>query len=137
MPEAKKDRQELITLKQIWTINFATAVLLLISISVAFISRIDLQKSDKDIILVYVVILIGLYLVVMTTLFYNRIYHWGTKSRLPFYFFATLTAILSFIMLYIMFIYDDEGLSPWKIFFATISGLNFVTYFWGQLSARS
>jgi hypothetical protein len=124
------------TSKNIWTINFATTVLLLVLISGVLISKSDLEKHyDTDIVLIYGVIIIGIYLGLLTNLFYQRIHKWGIKDRLPFHIFNTLTTILSVIILSTLFIYLDRELYfLWDGVFAITCGINLITFFWGHLT---
>jgi hypothetical protein len=117
------------TSKQVWTLNFGTTLFFLLLLIGRGFESINVNSSDKDIIVVYCLILIGLYLVVLSYLFYGRIYK-GTNSKRPFYVLTALTVILSFVVLFQM-IAHVAVFERWTIVILIICGLNVTTYFWG------
>jgi hypothetical protein len=72
-------------IRRVWTLNFAAIVSFLIVLSWWMFQQVNLAKSDKDIILVYLVVVTGIYLVILTYLFFQKIYKWQRKGRTLYY----------------------------------------------------
>lgn len=73
------------TLRKVWTINFGTTASLLVLLLGMSLGSINLRQPDKDIIIVYFAGFIGLYLGLLTYLYYKKIYQWGNPNRNSFY----------------------------------------------------
>ena len=122
------------TVKTIWTLNFATTFLLLTLITLQLLDNLNLTTSDKDIIAVYVAIFTGLFLIYLTYQFYNSIHKWGQKSRRPFYLASLLPFGLSVVLLYENIGGSDINYTTYLVGLLIVSGLNFTTYFWGLIT---
>ena len=117
------------TSRRIWIFNFATTASFFSVVAIALLTRIDLSESDKDIILFYLVVVIGLYLAFLTYLFYQRIYRWGLKKRSPYYvtmLLAVVICVIVFLQLVIRSNGDFTGRTIVVLLFCTV---NVVSYF--------
>jgi hypothetical protein len=123
------------TSRQVWTLNFGTTLSFLVLLIGRGFESINLNSSDKDIIVVYFLILIGLYLVLLSYLFYVRIYK-AKNSKRPFYVLTALTVVLSFVVLF-QVIAHVEVFEWWTIIILIVCGLNVITYFWGLVTNAS
>lgn len=121
------------TAKTIWTLNFGTTFLLLTLLIFMLLNNMSLMTSDKDIIIVYVTIFVGLFIICLTYLFYSSIYKWGQKSRLPFYLTSLLPLGLSGLLLFENLGGADVKYTLYIVIPLVLSGLNFITYFWGLI----
>jgi hypothetical protein len=117
------------TSKQVWTLNFGTTLSFLVLLIGRGFESINVNSSDKDIIVVYCLILIGLYLVVLSYLFYGRIYK-VTNSKRPFFVLTAFPVVLSFVVLF-QIIAHAGVFEWWTIIILIVCGLNVTTYFWG------
>jgi hypothetical protein len=117
--------------RKIWILNFGTTLSFLILLSERFYEGMHLKSSDKDIIIVYLLILIGLYLVIISYQFYYKIYKWGPNRR-PFYILTGLIVLLSFMVL-IQTIAYAEKFESWTIILLLSCGLNVASYLWGLM----
>lgn len=119
--------------RTLWIVNFGASISLLLLLSGVFINRINVSNSDKDVILVYVVLFLGLYMAVVSYSFVKRIYQWKQKSRRPFYFLSLVTVLISFI-LFFKLIESGLDFSFWPLVLFTLSGLTITSYTWGLLA---
>jgi hypothetical protein len=119
------------TLRGIWILNFLTTVSLVTLLALRMLQRVDLDKSDKDIVVVYLVIFLGLYLLLLTYLFYQRIYKWGTKRRGPYFILTLVTTLMSLIILFGVILTAEGYFTIYLMLIVALSGVNVVTYFWG------
>jgi hypothetical protein len=124
------------TAKTIWTLNFGTTSLLLAVITFMLLKNIDLTTSDKDIIVIYVTIFVGLFIMCLTYLFYSSIHRWGQKSRLPFYLTSLIPLGLSGLLLYENLGQVDVNYTTYSVTLLVTSGLNVTTYFWALITDR-
>jgi len=92
------------------------------------------MTSDKDIIIVYVTIFVGLFIICLTYLFYSSIYKWGQKSRILFYLTSLIPLGLSGLLLYENLGDVDVNYTTYIVTLLVISGLNLTTYFWGLIT---
>jgi hypothetical protein len=83
--------------KRIWTTNFVVTASLAILIIGKSLGGIG--ESDKDIIAIYFAIFVALYLMILASLFYRKIYKW-TQNRNLFYITSFIATFSSFIILY-------------------------------------
>jgi hypothetical protein len=119
------------TLRGIWILNFGTTVSLVVFLSLGLLQNVNLDESEKDIIIVYLVAFAGLYLFFLTYMFYQRIYKWGTKRRGPFFISTLLTLIISLIILFQVILTAGGHFTVRLTLISILCGLNIVTYFWG------
>ncbi len=119
----------MIPLRNIWILNFATTVGMLTGMSMLILSSLGFEYSDMG--LFYLVGITGLFIVLLTYLFYRSIYKWGQKSRLPFYLVSLLPLGLSGLLLYENLGDVDVNYTTSIITVLIFSGLNLVTYFLG------
>jgi len=122
------------TAKTIWTLNFGTTFLLLTLLTFMLLNNMNLMTSDKDIIIVYVTIFVGLFIICLTYLFYSSIYKWGQKSRILFYLTSLIPLGLSGLLLYENLGDVDVNYTTYIVTLLVISGLNLTTYFWGLIT---
>jgi len=97
----------------------------------------DLENSDKDIILVFAVFAIGLYLGLLTYLFYKRIFKWETRNQKSFYLVTLPMVIVSLAILFTTITDNDIGDTVWLMSIPLVCGLNVLTFFWGLLTKSS
>jgi hypothetical protein len=131
MPLDRTDNKGLMTLRGIWILNFVTTALSLAILALGLLNRIDLSKSDKDIIIVYLVVLIGLYLALLTYLFYQRIFRWGMKKRTPYYITTLVTVVISLIILLQISLTATGTFTMRLVVVSILCTANVLTYFWG------
>jgi len=98
------------------------------------LNNMNLMTSDKDIIIVYVTIFVGLFIICLTYLFYSSIYKWGQKSRTLFYLTSLIPLGLSGLLLYENLGDVDVNYTTYIVTLLVISGLNLTTYFWGLIT---
>jgi hypothetical protein len=120
-------------LRTVWTLNFAVVALSLITVTFGLLQRIDLNKSDKDIIAVYLAGLVGFYLILEVYLFYQTIYKWKKRKRQPYILTTLLVVILSFIVLGRVLLSMERQFTTRLTVISVFCGLNIITYFWGLL----
>ena len=130
-------RKALMTSRAIWILNFVTTALSLSILAYGLSERIDLSESERDIIVLYLVIVIGLYIALLVYLFYYRIYRWGMKSRSPYYIATLLTAIICLIILFQVMVTSGGNFTTRKVVVLIFCAVNVTTYFWGLYRSRT
>lgn len=130
-------QHSIMTLKNIWTFNFGTTVLLLVLLLWKLLSGMYLEKSDKDIILIFAVFATGLYLGLLIYSFYNRIFKLDAGNKKAFYLLTLPMVIANLIFLFRLVVDNDLGRTVWLTLIPLVCGLNILTYFWGLLTKGS
>lgn len=123
--------------KNIWSSHFGTTALLLVLLSWRIVGELDLETSDKDIILVFALLAIGLYFTVLGYSFCKTLFKGQARNRKSFYILSLPMVITNLIFLFRVIADNNLGITVWWTLIPLLCGLNILTYFWGLLANES
>lgn len=125
------------TKRTIWILNFGTTGFMSLIFIVSAFQRLFLESNDKDTIVIPFTIVILLYLILLTFIFYNKIFKWDKQQRQSFYMTTFPVTGLSVFILFNLgqsVVTRHEDLSTVEALGAIICGLNVATFCWGLMT---